>query len=83
MNVRQDIINLTQFYPITSLYAVTWNGRAYHDTDTHDLVNHVINTELEFVEIAISNLDSFNEDHAGELQELLFYRDYYSDGLSQ
>ena len=84
MNVRQDIINLTQFYPnMRHPYAVTWDGRAYHDTNTHDLVNQVISTELEFVEIAIRNLDFFNEDHAGELQELLFYRDYYSDGLSQ
>ncbi|MDP7636232.1 MAG: hypothetical protein QF577_01660 [Phycisphaerae bacterium] len=84
MNVRQDIISLTQFYRnMRHPYSVTWNGRAYHDTDTNDLVNQVIDTELEFVGIAIRKLDAFNEDHAGELQELLFYRDYLSNGLPQ
>jgi hypothetical protein len=82
MNVRNDIIDATLFYPnAPHPYGVTWNGRAYHDTDTYDLVNQVINTELEFLEIEISKLHSFNEDHAGELQELLFHREYLSTGL--
>jgi len=43
----------------------------------------VIQSQLASLDTAISKLDTFNEDHAGELQELLFYRDYLSDGLSQ
>ena len=82
MNVRQDIISEMRHYPdAPHPYGVTWNCRSYHDTDTYALVNKVIEIELEFIEIALMKLNSFNEDDQGELQELLFYREYLSDGL--
>ena len=77
MSIREDIIAGTRYYKnMRHPYAVNWNGRAYHDADTNDLVNQVIESELAFVEIAIRKLDTFNEDHAGQLQELISYRDY-------
>jgi hypothetical protein len=84
MSIREDIIAGTYYYgKMRHPYAVTWNGRAYHDFDTCDLVNQVIECELGFVEIAIKKLDAFNEDHAGELQELITYRDYLSAGIGK
>jgi hypothetical protein len=35
-----------------------------------------IKTEMELLEIEISKLDVFNEDHQERLEELIFYRNY-------
>jgi len=77
MSIREDIINDTRYFKnMRHPYAVNWNGHAYHDADTNTLVNRVIETELALVEFSIRKIDPFNEDHAGELQELITYRAY-------
>ena len=82
MNVRQDILEVILPKPCDGYGVhVNWCGNIYHDYNSERLINRVIQSELASLDTAISNLDTFNEDHAGELQELLFYRDYLSNGL--
>ncbi len=77
MSIREDIISDTRYFKnMVDPYTVNWNGHTYHDADTNNLVNRVIKTELALVEFSIRKIDPFNEDHAGELQELVTYRDY-------
>lgn len=82
MSIREDIIAGVSFGGHHRPYSVIWNGRCYHDFNTEALVNLVIEVELDFVGIAIRKLDVFNEDHAGELQELITYRDYLTGDIN-
>lgn len=81
MSIREDIIADVSFDGHYKPCAVSWNGRSYYEFNTEALVNLVIEVELDFVGIAIRKLDVFNEDHAGELQELICYRDYLTGDI--
>jgi len=81
MTARQEILELIQPNIVNDCgdsygVHVNWCGNIYYDFNNERLINQVINAELASLQMAISNLDIFNEDHAGELQELIFYRDY-------
>lgn len=81
MTARQEILELIQpnivnDYGDSYGVHVNWCGNFYIELNNERLINKVINAELASLQMAISNLDPFNEDHAGQLQELISYRDY-------
>ena len=82
MSIREDIIAGVTFDGHYKPCTVVWNGHCYHDFNTEALVNLVIEVELDRVQFRISRLDIFNEDHAGELQELICYRDYLTGDIN-
>jgi len=87
MTARQEILELIQpnivnDYGDSYGVHVNWCGNFYIDFNNERLINKVIESELSFVEIAIRKLDTFNEDHAGQLQELISYRDYLTAGTA-
>ena len=87
MTARQEILELIQPNIVNDFgdsygVHVNWGGNIYIDFDNERLIDQVINAELASLQMAISNLDVFDEDHAGELQELISYRDYLTGDIN-
>jgi len=86
MTMREEITNATLFYPnAPHQYGVTWNGRAFHDVDTYDLVNKVIQFELDAVTRAMEHFGFDPENVAPsdltQLSTLMTYHKLLSSNL--